>query len=347
MDNPGAFSLEEFCLAYLVRAGAVVEKAGHALLEVLAPEELFPYFNHNHLFLAFDYEVARETPESIFITYGSQLLDTIIRLASFYGRYTKHYWPGNVPAFLRNMEQPVKKAIEFVHCRPPRLDMQWVAEHAFYAFSFRAAYHSFEKTDQIFSVVIDGFNGLVQQNFLKQWENIVPGESPGYACPGATILPLDTIYQIACREVETKVVEKGALLRRLTQAAKNRELVKINCYYEETAREIQQKMDGADEGKEARLEKQLAAVIADQERRQKDAARRYEVEAEVRLDHLIVYHMPCLHAKLEVQHKNQYFYQTVVYNPLTARIEAPACPLCGKPAHRLVPAGKGQLACLE
>ena len=41
--------------------------------------------------------------------------------------------------------------------------------------------------------------------------------------------------------------------------------------------------------------------------REENAAARYTVEAEVRLDHLVAYHLPCVHIKLEVQHKNELY----------------------------------------
>jgi len=347
MNDWGSFGLENFCVAFFERAGAVVERAGYALFEVLVPDELASYINQSHLVLAFDYEVAQETPDSVFITHGSQLLDTMVRLAAPYGRYVRLYWPGNVPAPLANLEQQVLKAVEFVNCQPPRLEMQWAAEHALYVFFFRTTYRSFEKTEEIFPVVVDGYTGLPQPDFLRLWGNTTPRERPDYSVSRADALPLEALYRVACREVEPKVKAKAVELRRLSQAARDRELAKIARYYEEVAKEIEQKISGADAEKSRRLEKKLAAVKADRERRQKDAALRYEVEAEVRLDHLVVYHLPFLHAKLEVRHKNQLYHQTLVYNPLAGKIEAPACPRCGKAVSRLVPAGRGQLVCVE
>lgn len=347
MNKLQFFSLEEFAKVYLERAGAVVEKTGHALMEILLPDELVPYFNVNHLSLSFDYEVAAENPGSIFAAYGSQFLDTLIKLALQYGQYTKFYWPGSIPVPQRNLEKYMLEEIQFAYCRPARLDMQWPTEHAFYAFFFRITYRSFEKTEEITPVVLDGYNGLIQPDFLELWENIVSKESPDYTLPRSETLLLDTLYQSACREIEIKVREQAIKLRRSTNAAKNRELAKIARYYEETAKEIEQKISSADEEKRVRLEKQLAAVITDSERRQKDAAKRYDVEAEVRLEHVVVYYMPCLHIKLEIQHKNRIFYQTVIYNPLTTQIQAIICPLCGKPVFRLTPNDQGQLICLE
>ncbi|MEW6172629.1 MAG: hypothetical protein AB1510_06105 [Bacillota bacterium] len=347
MNNWENFGLEEFSVSFLERAGAVVEKAGYALFEILLPDELIPLFNQNHLILAFDYEVAQETPGSIFVTHGSQVLDTIVRLSGSYGRFTRLYWPGAVLSFLPNAEQQAQKAVEFVNCPPPRLEMQWVAEHALHAFFFRTTFRSFEKTEEIFPVVVDGYSGLPLPDFLKLMESVSPVEKPDYAVSQVGERPVADLYNVACREVESKVRARVMELRRSSRTARDRELDKIDRYYKEVIKEIEQKMKSVDDEKRRRLSRQLAATAADKERRQKDAALRYDVEAEVRLDHLVVYHLPYIHLKLEVRHKKQLYHQTLAYNPLVARVEAPACPLCGKPAGRLVPTDQGQLVCAE
>lgn len=63
--------LRPFVTACLERAGAVLEEAGFELVEALLPEELYHLQDQDHLLLAFGYEVARENPEAIFLTYGS------------------------------------------------------------------------------------------------------------------------------------------------------------------------------------------------------------------------------------------------------------------------------------
>lgn len=99
------FSLEDFLTACLERAGALVEKAGFALRETLLPDDLASHFGGSHMMLAFDHEAAAETPGSVYVTYGSQLLDTSVRLALDYGRYTDLYWPGDPPSAQKQMDR--------------------------------------------------------------------------------------------------------------------------------------------------------------------------------------------------------------------------------------------------
>ena len=93
----------------------------------------------------------------------------------------------------------------------------------------------------------------------------------------------------------------------------------------------------SEEEEKIRLKKQLEAARADRKRRQEDITVRYEVEAEIRLDHLLACCVPCLFIKLEIQHKSTLLQHTVSFNPATGEIEIPACPRCGKAARLLVP----------
>ncbi len=339
------FSPEDFVTAYLRRAGALVEKAGFALREVLLPDELAPHFKGSHLMLAFDHEAASEMPGSVYVTYGSQLLDASVRLALGYGRYTDLYWPGDPPSAQKQIDRQVNETVEFVQCRPAKQVVQRALDHVFYAFVFRCTFRSFEKTEDTFTVVVDGHSGCVQPEFEEMWKKVVPVEFPGYKLPSAEVRPLEELYRTACREAENVALRQAADLRRSARSALRRELARIAGYYEETIREIEKKMAAAEGEKKDRFGKQIEAAKADWKRREKDAAQRYQLEAELRLDHLVACHLPCLHAKMEVQHRDRFLHQVVVYNPLYARVEVPVCPRCSRPTRRLVPDGSGGFIC--
>ncbi len=340
------FSLEDFLVSYLKRSGAVVEPAGYALREVLLPDELEPYFKEgSHLLLAFDYEAAEESQSSVYITYGSQILDTSVRLALDYGRYTDMYWPGDPPSRQKQIDRRVMESIEFVHCRPPKTVVQWPVDQTFYAFVFRCTFRSYERTEDIITVVVDGYTGCVRQDFEDMWKNTVSLEQPAYRLPSAETKPLADLYRASCLQAEEMARRRADVIRRSARPVMTRELNRIAGYYEETVREIEKRMAAAGEDKKERYVKQLEATQADWRRREKDTVQRYQVEAEVRLDHVVAYHIPCLHAKMEVQHKDSLLYQVVVYNPLYARIDAPACPRCAKPTRRLVPDKNGVFVC--
>lgn len=342
------FSPADLVTAFLNRAGAVVEPAGYALFQVLLPEELIPAFGSEELLLAFDYEVAGETPDSTFVTYGSPLLDTTVRLALDYGRQTALYWSGKLPAIPRSLEERLNARLEFRHCRPPRIEASWVAENIYYGFYFRCVFRSFEKTEAVIPVFIDGCQGLPAPAFTREAENLFLLEEPEYQAAPAPMRPLANLCPVARKELDKLIQEQARPLQQTALRLQEKELAKVRSYFAETEAEIRQKLAASsDPDKKARLQQQLAATQADQERRIKDTRARYQVEVDARLDHLVAYHLPCVFVRLNLQHKTLKLAQTLIYNPLSGDIELPACPHCGRASSCLVPTAAGQLLCPE
>ncbi len=346
MKNKAGYSLENFFYTFLERAGAVVEKTSYGLLETIIPHELAGPFGTEELLLAFDYEVAQETPGSIFIAPGSAVLDTAVRLAAGYGLYTVHYWPGQEVSQPKNLEQKIRKAVDYLHCRFPRVVSHHLAENVYYMFNFLCAFRSFEKTEEIIPVVVNAFNGVPYPTFDDYWQNIIPLESPSYQLAQAATRPVRELYPVACREVEEQAEKRAFLYREAGARLLQKELAKTESYYQETLSELRKKhADSSDPAKKKKLQDQLAATKADWKRRQDDIVARYDLEVEVRLDHLVACCIPCLFLQVEVQHKSSFNRQTLVYNPLSGEVEVPPCPVCGRPARVLAPDKNGRLAC--
>jgi len=64
MSNQNRLILQDLMESLLKRSGALVEPTGYGMLETVLPDELAEQFKDDHLLLAFDYEVAEETPEA-------------------------------------------------------------------------------------------------------------------------------------------------------------------------------------------------------------------------------------------------------------------------------------------
>jgi len=332
-------SLEKFVFNYLQRAGALTEQESFATLEVILPESLIGQFGEEQLLLAFDYEVAEETEGSLLITHGSPFLDkTVESVLQSYGRFTVTYWSGAIPELPRNFEQKVLAKLDFRRCRPPKVRLHVVEECVFYGFNFRCTFRSHEKSEEVVTIVLNGSNGQLQTNFFQSWEKNIPAECREYSLPKTKLLPLEGLYQTACRNAEQATQLWAEKI--MTQGAwqKKKESAKIAGYYDELAAEIQKKLRGTgDPKKKVRLEQQLSATLTDRERREKDAAERYGVEVDIHLDHVVAYYIPCLWVKLELTHKDQVLAYTVLYNPLSNEIDTPICERCGQQTICLVP----------
>jgi hypothetical protein len=196
------------------------------------------------------------------------------------------------------------------------------------------------------SVVVDGHTGLVAPDFAGWWNGVVAVEEPQVALPRAKTLDWPALYQTACQDAERQARERATALQTQMAGRLTGELAKVTGYYAELAAEIGRKLSAVDdEDKRGRLQKQLDAVQADRQRRERDTLERYAEDAELYLDHLVEYRLPRLHLRLEVQHRNQTLNTILLYNPFAHRLETPVCPLCGQPTRRLAPDEKNGFIC--
>ncbi len=345
MSNDQTINLRSFVTAFLERFGSVFEEAGYELVDALLEGELSPIFE-DRLLLAFDSEVARENPSAILVTYGSTFLDEMARKAANYGRYTILYGPdpGSKPG--ERLEREIRDKVEFVRCRPPKVVHQWLEEHSYRGFYFRAVFRSSERTEGMVVVVVDGHTGLVAPGFDGWWNGVVAVEEPQIALPRAKTLDWPGLYQTACQDAERQARERAASFQTQMTGRLAGELAKVTGYYSELAAEIGRKLSATDdEAKKGRLQKQLDAVQADRQRRERDTLERYAEDVELHLDHLVEYRLPRLHLRLEVQHRNQTLNTILLYNPFAHLLETPVCPICGQPTVRLVPDEKMGFTC--
>ncbi len=346
MKNENLFTVSQFVVSFLERCGSLVENKGYALWEALLPDELESVFGQDLLVLAFDYEIAEENPGSIFVTAGSTFLDTIVRLAGDYGRYTVHYLPDGNATLTKNIENRVSQAVNFKHCKPPIVILHWLTENVYYGFNFKVIYSTYEKTEQIITIVINGWSGLPVPDFDLRMENIITLDQPTYQITEAPLQSVSELYKSACKEIENVAAKSSASVKNLANKLLKKELDRINQYYQALIDEKTIKIEAStDSLKSEKLTKQLDAIKNEYDRRKEDTSSRYQVEIEIYLDHLTAYHIPCELIKLEMKHKKTVIRQTLIYNRLIGQIESPACKQCGQPTQILQPDKSAKLYC--
>lgn len=346
MNEISANYVEKFMVSFLNRAGAVVDKPGYGLAEALLPEELAGVFQTEELLLTFDYETARENPGSAYVTTGSYLLDQAAQMAREYGKYTVQFRPGREIIFPKNLEKKLTQAVTYLQCRQPLITEMWAAENIYYIFHFNCAFHSYEKEEEMFSVVINGYSGLPCPDFLETWQDLIPLEKAEYMLGRAPILSLAQLYDAACSGIRPQVQSKARELQKTSAQLAQKEQQKTSHYYKQVISEIEAGIKPtAGQARIERLQKQLEATRAEWKHREKDIAARYEIKAELRLDHLEACVTPSLFVNVKLQHKRSIIHHCMIFNLLLGAIESPACDCCGKATDTLVPVNHGQLAC--
>lgn len=345
---PDARNLKEFALAYLRRAGAVVEEAGFELVDVLVPDALAGTLGAPVLRLAFDYEVARENPDSVFLTYGSDLLDRIVRAALETGRFTEVFWPDAEVRLPARLEHLLATEFDFVKCKAPALEGWAVYEHACYRFDFRTVFQSYDQVEEMIPVLVDGSTGQVRNELLLHWARVPPAAERPYYWPRRRERPLAELHARACLALDRLAQERAAVLEASSAGHRDRELAKMERYFAENMAALQRRLSKTDDpARQQRLQQQLAACETDRARRGKDIRERYAVSARAALDGLVVYYQPKIELRLRIQQRDEVFSFLLHYNPLDGRIEPPLCPHCDQPFRRVMRDAAGTPCCPE
>ncbi len=338
--------VEHFLISYLNRAGAVVEERNYNLVEVLLPEELSGTFQAEEMMLAFDYETARENPASTFVTSGSHLLDTAVEMALEYGKYTFQYWPGQELVTPKSLDKKIAQAVTYKQCRKPQVEEIWPVENIYYIFNYLCTFRSYDKEEELFKTVVNAYNAAPYPEFEASWQKLIPLEEAQYKFGKAPLQPLEQLYEVACEDIKARVQNRADIFRKASTRLAEREQSKTNSYYEQVIAEINAKLKPTTEpDKVERLQNQLAAAKAEWKRRNEDLILRYEVEAEIRLDHLVACFTPVLFINILLQHKSNYYRHYLIYNPLLGSIETPQCNNCKQKTAVLTPGSRQSLIC--
>lgn len=346
MNEARGVALQNFVATCLARAGALVEPRGYGLLEVVLPDALVPGFGQSHLLLAFDGEVASEVPGSMLVTYGSPLLEELVGLSAGFGRYFVLYAVQKELRPPRDLERRLAEGVKYERCRAPRITRHWTEEHVFWSFCFRAVFRSYERTEELLPVVVEGTTGNVVEDFEKRWRNVLVADQPENRLPRAQSLPLARLYEIAGQAACVRARQRAFSILQAGAVQRERDLNRVRHYHEELAARVRRQLSAAQSPeRRARLEAQLAATMADAARLADDTLARYRVEAQLELDHIVAYHVSCLHLKLELVHRDRVFGPVLVYDPLQGVVLPPPCECCGEPTRQLTPDANGRLVC--
>ncbi len=342
------YNLKKFVMTYFQRVGALVEEVGFELVEVVLPDELTALLGGEMLLLAFDYEVAQENQDSIFLTYGSDLLDRIVQASLKMGRFVELFWPQteiNLPAHL---ERSLVADFDFIKCKAPTIDHWGVHEHAYYLFEFRTMFQSYGQVEEITSVLIDGYTGQVQNDLLEYWRKVLPDAERLYHWPRLQELPLSELHTAACLALESSTRKRSLILEAESANHYERELKKMEHYFAENISALNRRLTKTnDETHRERLQSQISVTMADQQRREKDIRERYTVTARAELDGLVIYYQPKIELHLLLQQRNEVFQFVLYYNPLDGRVEPPLCPHCHQSFRQITRDTSGIPCCVD
>lgn len=334
-NNP--YSIQDFVVRTLESFGALTEQKEYALVEVLMTDMLAQNFNgKNMLLLAFDFEVAKEHELSEFVTFGSYILDEVIRLALSKGQMMKSFIPVERLEVPPKIEDMIRETIHFEKCRPPRVKNHYIARHCYYRFNFHCTYEYDEKQESIVPVLVHMNTGRQDDDVQRLMHDIdrnLPNDGCLQIIPVLPEITGENGYILACEAAKPIIAREIDKIRETVTPFLNQEMKKVTTFYESTLKDLSQRLlRSNDKARIERIKKQIEATKADKKRRILDVMEKHSVRAAVSLDSVVAYYFPNLHLNLEIQQKDEFFEFEIVFNCLSRKVEIPLCPECGRPA---------------
>ncbi|MFT8318293.1 MAG: hypothetical protein ABF651_08510 [Sporolactobacillus sp.] len=174
--------LQNFVTDVIESIGGVVEQSEYALCHVLIPDAYRSFFqNKTELELAFDYEVAEEHLQSEFVTFGSFILDQILKIVDQQSICTLRFAEFDY----QTLANPMKRMADFFEDEQKRLRIieEQLMMEACAVFQFRIAFVSDEKEEHTEQVWINLFTDQPSELMKQGQKRIVYQSKPLYPYP--------------------------------------------------------------------------------------------------------------------------------------------------------------------
>jgi len=307
-------NLNEFIEKAVETMGGVYEPIEYGLCSVLLPDEYKDYFQgKTELLLAFDYDVAKENPESEFVTYGSFVFDTIFQIARKSSTVTNRFAIVDRISLSNSLEKikkhlNVESGVEIIE-ETPGMGL-WAL------YNFVIEYVSDEKMEETHEVWVNLTTGELDDFILNK--NIFYSEKNNY--PELSCFnPIDmkSSYDIAYNEVEDYASK--AELNDSNKEKLQIEVNRITNYYDELVLEnekLKLKKNITKERVEDLSEKSKALYL-EKDKQIHEIEEKYSIKTSISLDNAIIYYVPMIKILCSISYRRtstkHVFYYDLVF----------------------------------
>lgn len=356
------FDLSRFVLDFLEQQGSVVAPPAFGVYEVLMPEELAAHLGvADFQNLCFNAEPMPGASEAALqLSVNHPLVDTIaVQVAT---------QPANAAVYLnhvrldkRGLVELARKTFGFPNARldfVPKTQERSELHH-YLQFNFKVAILSEEKQEDLASVLMDVQAGHavtdpahLRQVTIYDTEPAFDGfplAQPRWLGAGAP-LAAETLHVLLAR---AEVAVRAGLTDRLAALATRMEhhltldLARIEEYYDELAGDLRKRQARLDAGETARRQEfddKLSMLESERRTKTEDVRGRYGLRVELELVNTLLITQPKVTISVNIANRTTTIQRTVVWDPLTRRLEPLVCDVCGLPGDGLHLCTGGHLA---
>ena len=178
-DQERRGDLQKFILDLVTITGGIVEVPSYALVNVALPGDIASKFPlPEFATLAFDYDVAKETPGAEFVTFGSPALDKFISLGSEVGRVIREFAMVSAIRVPQNLMDRIESKVGFNRCRRPALKTTTIQAYERVVFRFIVSYISDEKFSDSIAIAIDASTLADDTDLLNESKTVFWSDDP-------------------------------------------------------------------------------------------------------------------------------------------------------------------------
>jgi len=311
-------NLYEFIEKAVETMGGVLIPLEYGLCSILLPDEYKDYFQgKTELLLAFDYEVAKENPESEFVTYGSFVFDTIFQIARKSSTVTKRFAVAD-RTNLVNVAEKIKKHLNMESGFIEVLQEEsGVGLWALY--NFVIEYVSDEKLEETHEVWVNLITGELDKYILNK--NI-------FYCDENTFTSLSCFNPIDMKlafDIAYNDVEDYASKSLLNDSNKEKlqiEVNRITNYYDELIVENEKlklrKNVTAERVND--LSEKSNALYLEKDKQIHEIEEKYTIKTDVSLDNAIIYYIPLIKFSCKINYRRNITRQVFYYDLVLKRL---------------------------
>ncbi|QDI92157.1 hypothetical protein EPH95_13960 [Salicibibacter halophilus] len=313
-------NLQKYVSEVIETLGGVVISVEYALCQVLIPEEYKGYFQgQTDLTLAFDFEVSQENPEAEFVTFGSYFLDQLLELASQKAKSTVRF----VEIERLELANPLKKIQQSMPDEPGQMTITEERQvmGAWGMFQFKVYYISDQKEASPKEIWVDLLTDQVDRTIEEEQNRIIYQQTPMYNLPFSKSFDLQNGFEVAMADVQQAEDEKNS---RLEDQALQTDIDRIEEYYAELMEENKKRASrkSITEEKKKDIEAKTNAIAVERDKQLLDIKNKYDVQIEPALEHAILYCIPMIEYRLNIEFRGERKEKVLYYNPITKQFAA-------------------------
>ncbi len=347
------FDLGKFVLGYLEEAGSVVMPPEFDSYEVLMPDEvahklaLDPYA---HLTFATSPPTG-PTADAMRLSVNHPLVERIAQ--------TMVDQPANAHSYIRGVRTDKRglAALARTHFSLPnaRIDalptgQEEAMQHQYLLCNFKVTLVSEEKQEELVAVVMDlqAGHAVDDETILERLAIIdpepvyqgLPIAPPRWQGTGEALAPatLQALLPRAEAALRQKLAAQVATLATRMERHLSLDLARIGDYYDEMRTDLQRRQERLSEDDSERrqgFDEKLAMLAAERDAKLADARSRYALRVEMQLLNVLLVTQAKVVLPMSISNRTATITRTIVWDPLTHRLEPLVCDVCGKPGEGL------------